>query len=241
MKTTKKPFAHYLFKNWLWLAVNASLLAFAAYLAWRVVNAPFSSGWVSFSGQKSLSDIVLFSGKLALILLLLSLACTPLARILGWQAAITVRKSLGLWAFGLACFHSLFFLQGKALFTRQDVGFTIWQVVNDTINIVRYGSKVPHAEAGVYALALLLPLALTSNRLAMRYLGKNWKRLHRLVYLAVPVAVWHYWWRQASFLNTEPPDYRQPAIFAVLVTLLLILRIAPVRRWLAERLKLQTK
>ena len=60
MKTIKKPFAHYLFKNWLWLTVNIILLAFAAHLTQRVVNAPFSSGWVSFSGQKSLSDARLF-------------------------------------------------------------------------------------------------------------------------------------------------------------------------------------
>ena len=198
-----------------------------------VVDAPTMAGWILFNDSTALRDIVLFSGKTGLILLVLSLACTPVARLLGWNAVLQVRKSLGLWGFGFACFHSFFFLHGKPLLTDLSVA-RLWQVGQAMVGIVRYGSKAPYAEAGVYALILLLPLALTSNRLAMRRLGKNWKRLHRLVYLAVPVAVYHYGWRSISTIPAPPPPYWQPILFAVVVGALLIVRIPMVCRRLGK-------
>jgi methionine sulfoxide reductase heme-binding subunit len=221
-------------KNWLWLFVNGIGVIITLRTIWMVVDAPVLNGWVLFTDSTALRDIVLFTGKTGLILLVLSLACTPVARLLGWNAALQVRKALGLWGFGFACFHSLFFLQGKPLFTDLSRD-RLWQVGQAMMGIVRYGSKAPYAEAGVYALILLLPLALTSNRLTMRRLGKHWKRLHRLVYLAVPVAVYHYWWRSIStFPVPPPPDYWQPILFAVVVGLLLIVRLPVVRRWLIK-------
>ena len=71
---------------------------------------------------------------------------------------------------------------------------------------------------GFAAFLLLLPLALTSNRAAMRRLGKNWQRLHRLVYAAAILAAWHFWWLTKS-------DLREPALFAGGLTLLLAWRI----------------
>lgn len=220
--------------HWLWLFVNGVGLVLAGRTAWMVIAAPQVTGWVLFTNSAALRNVVLFSGKSGLILLVLSLACTPIARVLGWKTALQVRKALGLWGFCFACFHSLFFLQGKQLFIGMNMGPELWQALLDMIGIVRYGSKVPYAEAGVYALLLLIPLALTSNRLAMRRLGKNWKRLHRLVYLAAPMAIYHYWWRTITEFPAPPaPGYWQPILFAVVVSLLLIVRIPFVRHWLA--------
>jgi methionine sulfoxide reductase heme-binding subunit len=224
-------------KHWLWLAVNGIGVVLTLRTVSMVADAPLLTGWMLFTNSPALRNIVLFSGKTGLILLVLSLACTPVARLLGWNAALQVRKSLGLWGFGFACFHSLFFLQGKPLFTDLS-SERLWQIGQAMLGIVRYGSKAPYAEAGVYALILLLPLALTSNRLAMRRLSKHWKRLHRLVYLAVPVAVYHYWWRSIStFPVPPPPDYWQPILFAVVVGVLLIVRIPVVRRRLGKLFK----
>jgi sulfoxide reductase heme-binding subunit YedZ len=177
---------------------------------------------------------LLFTGKTALICLVLSLCCTPAARIFGWRQAVTVRKSLGLWGFGFALFHGLFFLGGK------EILYTLhaWQDVGALISPALFLglTKTPYARWGAMALTLLIPLALTSHRFAMRWLGKSWKRLHRLVYLAVPLALLHYWQREA-FLEqvynaAERPDYRQPALFVLLVAVLLLVRIPVVHRQL---------
>ncbi|MEZ4737215.1 MAG: ferric reductase-like transmembrane domain-containing protein [Caldilineaceae bacterium] len=224
-------------RNWLQLLVNSVGVLLSMRTGWLIIQAPQAPGWVLFTDSPILRDIVLFTGKSGLIFLVLSLACTPLARLLGWQAVLRVRKALGLWGFGFACFHSLFFLQGKQLFVGLNFGPELWQAGQDMIGIVRYGSKVPYAEAGVYALLLLSLLALTSNRLSMRLLGKNWKRLHRLVYLALPVAIYHYWWRTATEFPVPPmPGYWQPILFAMIVGLLLGVRIPPVQQRLVSML-----
>ena len=227
-----KTVQHRLAQSWLPLLVNGSGMVLCGRAGWMIMAAPLTEGWVLFTNSAVLRDIVVFTGKSGLLFLVLSLACTPLARLLGWTPALQVRKALGLWGFGFACLHSLFFLQGKPLFIGWNVGPELWQAFQSMVGIVLYGSKVPYTEAGVYALLLLLPLALTSNRLAMRQLGKNWKRLHRLVYLAVPVAVYHYWWRTVTdFPVPAPPAYWQPILFAGVVGLLLLVRIPPARHW----------
>ncbi len=70
---------------------------------------------------------------------------------------------------------------------------------------------------------MLLPLALTSTRGWMKRLGKNWKRLHKLVYLAGVLAVVHYVWLVKS-------DIREPLAFGLAVGLLLLARVPAVRR-----------
>jgi sulfoxide reductase heme-binding subunit YedZ len=178
--------------------------------------------------------LILFTGKTALILLVLSLCCTPAARIFGWRQALTVRKSLGLWGFGFALCHGLFILGGKEIFYTLQAWRDAGKLISPALFLGL--TKTPYARWGAIALTLLIPLALTSNKLAMRWLGKNWKRLHRLVYLAVPLAVLHYWQRE-NFLTMiwppgEQPDFRQPVLFALLVGVLLLVRIPVVHRFL---------
>lgn len=224
-------------QNWVRWLVNGAAVVLCLRTGWMISQAPTISGWAIFTESTEVRNIVLFTGKSGLIFLMLSLACTPVARLLGWRAALQVRKALGLWGFGFATFHGLFFLQGKQLFIGSNPGRELWGALQDMVQMVRYGSKVPYAEAGIYALFLLTLLAITSNRLAMRRLGKNWKRLHRLVYLAVPVVIYHYWWRTVTPFPVPPPlGSWQVFLFALLVGLLLLVRIPPVHRRLAKLL-----
>lgn len=222
-------------QSWVRLLVHGAGVVLTLRAGWMISQAPTLSGWALFTDDVALRNIVLFTGKTGLLFLVLSLTCTPVARLLRWPTTLQVRKALGLWGFGFAVCHSLFFLRGKPLFTSLNPGPELWQALQDMMGIVRYGSKVPYAEAGVYALALLCLLAITSNRLAMRRLGKNWKRLHRLVYLAVPVAVYHYWWRTSTpFPEPPPPDSWQVFLFAMVVGILLMVRLPFVRRQLTK-------
>jgi methionine sulfoxide reductase heme-binding subunit len=80
-----------------------------------------------------------------------------------------------------------------------------------------------YALVGFASFLILLPLALTSSRRAMRKLGKNWKRLHRGVYLAAALAVVHYFWLVKNV-------YTQPIVLAAVLSLMLLLRFPPIRQ-----------
>ncbi len=222
-------------RNWLWLAVNGAALLTLLWAVQLIVAAPYSKSLIFATGPSL--RVILFTGKSALIFLLLSLACTPTARVLGWRQAISVRKSLGLWGFGFALLHGLYFLQGKSIFFE----VAAWQQLGDWIPTIYIPSylKTPYASYGAMALTLLLPLALTSNRWAMRRMGRAWKWLHRLVYLAVPLAVYHYWQRAVTkkYSLEGVVDFTQPLLFALLVLLLLMLRLPWVRTWTQKRLR----
>jgi methionine sulfoxide reductase heme-binding subunit len=160
-------------------------------------------------GFNPIQEITARTGEAALVLLVLSLACTPLNTLFGWKQLLPLRRPLGLYAFGYVCLHLLTFLV-------LDFGLEwawIWQEVSEKRYIL----------VGFTAFLLLLPLALTSTRWSMRRLGKRWKQLHRLVYLAAPLAVVHYLWLVKA-------DIREPLFYGGLVAILLILRLAPVRR-----------
>jgi methionine sulfoxide reductase heme-binding subunit len=166
-------------------------------------------------------DLTLRTGKAALWLLLLSLAATPANTLLGFRQALKVRRALGLYAFFYATLHMLCFVW---LDYRLDFAL-MWQDV---------GSK-RYVFAGLSAFLLLLPLALTSTRGWMKRLGKNWKRLHRLVYLAGGLAVIHYIWLVKA-------DIRQPLAFGAALGLLLLARLPALRRPLSNlRLRLESR
>ncbi len=145
-------------------------------------------------------------GTWTLVFLCLTLAISPL-RWLGAPAAIArLRRMLGLYAFFYGCLHFLTYFW-------LDQWFDVPAIVADIL-------ERPFIAAGFVAWALMIPLALTSNRFAMRRLGSRWQRLHRLVYLLAPVGVLHFWWHKAG-----KNDIGEPAIYAVIVGLLLLARI----------------
>ncbi|MFQ3683132.1 sulfite oxidase heme-binding subunit YedZ [Roseiflexus sp.] len=149
------------------------------------------------------------TGYAAIILLALSLTCTPVSVVSGWKRVLALRRPLGLYGFLYVALHML-------IFVALDFGLNISLILQEV-------AEKRYILVGTTAFLLLLPLAITSTNGWKRRLGRSWKRLHRLVYLAVPLAVVHYAWAQKS-------DIRQPLLLGIFVALLLILRLPALRR-----------
>ena len=154
---------------------------------------------------------ILRTGKIALELLILSLACTPLNNIFGFKPALRVRRALGDYSF---LYTSLHF----AIFVSLDYGFDIQLVLNELIR--------PYALVGLIAGLLLIPLAITSFSPWPKRLGKNWKRLHNLVYVINLLAALH-------FILVVKQGVTEPYLWMILIIFLLVLRIPPVRHFLS--------
>jgi sulfoxide reductase heme-binding subunit YedZ len=163
------------------LLVHAACLAPFTVLLWRTVHDLTHPDAASLLGPDPTAALSHGTGFAALRLLVLSLAITPVRRLsrhLAWL--IQFRRMLGLYAFFYACLHLLVYLKLYA-------GFD-WSTLADDLHHRRY------IIAGFAAWLLLLPLAATSTRVAIRRMGRGWQRLHRLVYAAAILGVVHYWW-----------------------------------------------
>ncbi len=185
-----------------WLQVLTHVGAWAPFV-WLVFD--YATDNLSFN---PIQDITFRTGKPALVLLVLSLACTPLNSLFGFRAALKLRRPLGVYAFLYVVMHLL-------TFTVLDYVLN-WNLIKEAIFEKRY------ALVGFAAFLLLLPLFLTSTKGWQKRLGKRWKVLHKLVYLAAPLAVIHYVWLVKS-------DIRQPLAFGALVALLLLFRVPAVK------------
>lgn len=162
-------------------------------------------------------DPLIESAKWALRFLLLCLAITPLAVYLGWTAVVPLRKPLGLWAFAFALVHVGFSLARGDVLAR-------WQPPIQPLFLL-----------GGLALAILSALALTSTKGAQRRLGRAWKRLHRLVYLAGGATVAHALLAAATskrMFVRDPQAVYEVRLALALLAVLLIVRIPAVRRLL---------
>jgi methionine sulfoxide reductase heme-binding subunit len=164
-------------------------------------------------GANPIERILHHTGWWALILLLIALAVTPLRRITGLNQLARLRRPLGLFAFFYATLH-------LAIYVGLDQFFAWAFIMEDLL-------ERPFITVGFLAWFLLLPLALTSNRASIIRLGRRWVLLHKLVYLAAPLAVIHYFWRVRA-------DTRAPLLFAATLVVLMALRI-PWTRKPAER------
>lgn len=192
-------------KNWLWLLANIGALIPLALLIWD-----FTHGGL---GVDPVAEITNRTGKTAIILLMISLACTPVNILLGYSQVLPLRKPLGLYAFMYASFHLLNFIG-------LDYGFDVRFILNDAL------LEKPYILVGLAALIILIPLAITSTKGWMKRLGRNWKRLHQLVYLAGGLAVLHFLWLAKAAVRWEP------LLYAALLTFLLVVRITPVRKFI---------
>lgn len=148
--------------------------------------------------------IVLSTGFWSITLLGLTLAVSTVQRRFRLSGLIRNRRMLGLFTFFYATLH----LVAVMTFI---LGWS-WTVFLDEFQ------RRPYMAIGIIAWLLLLPLAITSNRLAMKLLGPNWKRLHSLVYLIVGLSMAHFIWMVRS-------DYGEQLLFAVLFVVLIIERI----------------
>jgi sulfoxide reductase heme-binding subunit YedZ len=155
------------------------------------------------------------TGIHALTFLLFSLACTPLAAILGWKELTQRRKALGNYGFMYAAIH-------LTTFVGLDYGFNLTSILRDV------GTKW-YIIIGLIAFLLLLPLALTSFKYWMKRLGKNWKRLHKLVYIISPIVVFHFLLSVKGDLTRLQGNILQPVLYGSIALILLALRITPVK------------
>jgi sulfoxide reductase heme-binding subunit YedZ len=167
-----------------------------------------------------IQDLQQRTGRAAITLLVLSLACTPLNAIFGWREAIKRRRALGLYAFMYVTVHLLIFMN-------LDYGFA-WSLILQTV------FEKPYILVGLTAFLLLIPLAMTSFDVWKARMGKKWKRLHSLVYWIAPLAVLHYAWAKKGDLFNLTGDITRPLAYGLIVAILLIFRIPPVRRWMAS-------
>ena len=167
-------------------------------------------------GVNPVEKLTLWTGMTALVLLLFSLAITPIRRISGWNLLIKLRRPLGLFAFFYASAH---FVIWFAFYNIFDFGY-MWADILERRFIT----------AGMAALLVMLPLALTSTRWAIRKLGKKWSTLHRAAYLAGTLGVVHYFWLVKA-------DTRLPSLFALVLASLLGFRALQSRA--SARIKLQ--
>ena len=162
-------------------------------------------------GADPVAEIEHRLGLWALRLLMATLAITPLRQLTGQPVLIRFRRMLGLYAFFYACIHFSAYL---VLDLR---GY--WTQIFEEI------AKRPYITVGFSAWLLLLPLAITSTTGWIRRLGRNWTRLHKLVYVAGVLAVLHFWWLVKS-------DIREPALYAAILAVLLGWRAW---KWIARR------
>lgn len=156
-----------------------------------------------------IQEATLRTGKAAMVLLTASLACTPANTALGFRQAVKVRRALGLYAFLYAIIHF-------SIFIGLDYGFDL-RLVGLELAEKRY------ILVGAAALLILLPLAVTSTKGWQRRLGQTWKKLHRWVYLAGVLVIFHYAWVQKS-------DIREPIVWGAILGVLLLLRAPAIRK-----------
>ena len=156
-------------------------------------------------GPDPTSEIASITGLTALWLLVATLAVSPVRALsprLSWL--VQFRRLLGLFVFFYATLHMFTWLGLYA-------GFDLNTIQTD---ILRRRFII----MGVTTYLLLLPLALTSTTWAIRKMGgKNWNRLHMLIYIAALTAMAHYWWK-------VKPGVISPAPYTVVALLLLGVR-----------------
>lgn len=192
-----------LFERWFPILVHIGCLL---PIPWLLLDA-----WQGNLTADPIRASILRTGKIALELLVLSLVCTPLNSIFGFKPALKVRRALGDYSFLYVCLHF-------AIFVALDYGFQFQYVVTEIIK--------PYALLGFIAGVLLIPLAITSFPPWPNQLGKNWKRLHNLVYVIDFLAALHY-------ILVVKQGVIEPYLWMILIIFLLILRLPPIRHFLS--------
>ncbi len=166
-----------------------------------------------------IQDLEQILGRIAIYWMVAALAVTPLYTLTGLRDLPNRRRAVGLYAFMYTCLHLL-------VFFGLDYGFNfgqIWSLVTGKVYLM----------VGVLAVLLLIPLAVTSFDYFIRKMGKNWKRLHWLVYPAVVVSILHYGLAQKGDIFTLRGNIARPVFWLVLTFVLLAMRLPPVRRWVS--------
>ncbi|MGZ5027359.1 MAG: sulfite oxidase heme-binding subunit YedZ [Methylobacter sp.] len=154
-------------------------------------------------------------GDWALRFLCITLALTPIKIITGYNKPMYYRRMMGLFTFFYATMHLL-------VFAVLDLSLS-WDAFKDEV------PKSPYILMGLLTYLLLVPLALTSTKKMQKWLGRNWVKLHCLVYVAGPTALVHYFWLVKK-------DYSEPLVYAMVIGVLLGIRVVA---YYSKRLRLQ--
>ncbi|MBP42875.1 MAG: protein-methionine-sulfoxide reductase heme-binding subunit MsrQ [Pseudomonadales bacterium] len=171
------------------------------YCLWQIFR--YSQGLPNNLGADPGEKIVHFIGETAMILLMVTLSVTPIRKMSGWNF-VFLRRMIGLFVFFYACLHITSYL--VFLLELHFAGF-----VDDIV-------KRPYITVGILAFVGLIPLAVTSNDRMQRRLGRNWKRIHQLIYPIAICVVVHRLWQTRS-------DYAEPLLYLAILLLLLGYRI----------------
>ena len=190
------------------LLVLVALCVPAALVAWRFQ--------AHVLGADPLNAAIHEIGNWTIKLIFLALAVTPARRILDWPRVLTLRRMIGVAAFCYAAMHlSLYALDHR-------------------FDVVKIATEIAlrfYLTIGFTALVILAALAATSTDGMMRRLGRRWRPLHRLVYLAALLAVVHF------FIQTKA-DVDEPWVMAGLYAWLMLYRTAAWRRGSDRRVPL---
>ncbi|MEM7033231.1 MAG: protein-methionine-sulfoxide reductase heme-binding subunit MsrQ [Chloroflexota bacterium] len=197
--------------NWLFYLVHIGALYPLVWFGWQFWQQDFAVIINPFQ------EATFRTGYAALVLLILSLAATPLNTVFGWKRALTVKKTLGLWGFAYVTLHFLIFVVDNGLFGNT---IKIGPILEATF-------EKRFALVGFAAFVLLIPLAITSTKGWQKRLKKRWKQLHRLAYVAAGLGVLHY----AMLVKS---DLREPLTYGFILAALLVVRIPRVRKWVTK-------
>jgi sulfoxide reductase heme-binding subunit YedZ len=160
-------------------------------------------------GADPIRAIQLRTGWWTLTFLLITLAVTPARRLTGWNGIGRYRRMLGVFAFTYATLHFLTYIVLDQFFA--------WRFIIEDV------AKRRWITVGFASFLLLVPLAVTSTNGWIRRLGKRWVKLHQLVYVAAAGGVLHFLWLVKK-------DVREPALFGLVLVVLLALRLGRRRR-----------
>jgi methionine sulfoxide reductase heme-binding subunit len=174
-------------------------------------------GWKALHGGLGANPIEVIThstGDWTLIFILTTLSVTPLRRLTRQYWLIGVRRMVGLFAFFYGTLHFLTYIW-------LDKFFDIHEMTKDIV-------KRPFITVGFSAFVLMVPLATTSTARSIRRLGgKNWQRLHRLIYLTGILGVIHYLWLVKA-------NKQKPYEYGIVLSILLLYRVAV---WWSEKRK----
>jgi sulfoxide reductase heme-binding subunit YedZ len=177
--------------------VFVACLAPLLWLGWR--------GYHQDLGANPIEFITHATGDWTIRFLCITLAVTPLRRLLGLPDLVRFRRMLGLFAFFYGVLHLLTWLW-------LDKFFDLHEMAADIL-------KRRYITVGMLGFILMVPLAVTSTAGWIRRLGgRRWQSLHRLVYVSAAAGVVHYWWLVKS-------DIRKPAMYGAIVAALLAARL----------------
>jgi len=155
------------------------------------------------------------TGTWTITFLCITLSMSPMRWMSGWNGWIQLRRMLGLFTFFYAFLH-----------------FTIWYWLDHNLDAKAMIDDVierPFITVGFLGFVCMSLLAISSNQMAMRWLGRKWSLLHRLIYLIAVLGVLHYLWHKAG-----KNDFEVVYIYAGIIFLLLVIRVPVIQKRLTR-------